>query len=361
MKLSKLILENTIQPIHKRVLRAMTISLGETDDVSEIWAFLTKDLNISDTKLKSELTHLFINSFREDGNYADLSDSELENIDDYSNYDNEHIALSISLNLPPSLIIEEPYSHYGLNVYKDLEDDSVYAVGDDDEANRAMEEYYDGWIDDNGIENLNSWDLEGFIELDYYTLDELATQEAQNMIDNLDDDDILSEAGYDKDEITDEIESIEARIEEITDEISDLDNEMSDLEDDNEEGENDSDIDSISIKIRELNSDLEDLERQLENEQSRLDSLLDDAKEELLDKYTEDQKEEIENEGLDYFINNMGYTMSQAIDSFYSFDKSGLITYLSENEDRGNTLSYYDGYERDQDYDGKTYYIYQME
>ena len=42
MKLSKLITENTILPIHKRVLRAMTLSLGETDDVSDIWGFLTK-------------------------------------------------------------------------------------------------------------------------------------------------------------------------------------------------------------------------------------------------------------------------------------------------------------------------------
>ena len=360
MKLSKLIVENTILPIHKRVLRAMTVSLGETDDTAEVWTFLTKVLNISDMNLKTELLHLFLNHFNEDGNYEGLTDSDLEDMDDVSNYDNEHLALAKWLDLPPSLIGEESYNHYGLNVYKDLENDEVYAVGDDNDATRAMEKRFDGWVDEHNLENINTWDLEDYLEIDYYALSDLANSEANRKIEDMDDEQIISAAGYDKDDINDGIESIEAKIEEISDEISDLEYEMGNLEDDNEEGEYDSDIDDISIKIRELTSDLEDLESQLEEKQRELDDLLETARDELLEKYEEEYRERIEVEGLDYFIDEMGYSRTDAIRYFFNFDQSGYESHLAETEDRGSELAGYDGNENDEDYDGETYYIYRI-
>jgi flagellar capping protein FliD len=360
MKLSKLILENTILPIHKRVLRAMTVSLGETDDVAEVWTFLTKDLNISDMYLKIELLHLFLNNFNEDGNYEGLTDSDLEDMDNTSNYDNEHLALAEWLNLPPSLIAEQTYNHYGLNVYKDLENDEEYAVGDDSDATRAMEKRFDGWVDEHGLNNIDTWDLEDYLEIDYYVLNDLARNEANREIEDMDNDQIISKAGYDKDDINDEIESIEAKIEEISDQISDLENEMGDLEDDNEEGEYDSDIDDISIKIRELSSELEDLESQLEEKQRELDELLETARDELLEKLEEKYSERIEGEGLDYFIDEMGYDKTEAINHFFHFDQSGFESHLAETEDRGSELSGYDGNENEEEYDGETYYIYRI-
>jgi hypothetical protein len=360
MKLSKLIVENTILPIHKRVLRAMTVSLGETDDTAEVWTFLTKVLNISDMNLKTELLHLFLNHFNEDGNYEGLTDSDLEDMDDTSNYDNEHLALAKWLDLPPSLIGEESYNHYGLNVYKDLENDELYAVGDDSDATRAMEKRFDGWVDEHGLENINTWDLEDYIEIDYYVLNDFAHSEANREIEDMNDNQIISKAGYDKDDINDEIESIEAKIEEISDQISDLENEMGDLEDDNEEGEYDSDIDDISIKIRELSSELEDLESQLEKKQRELDELLETARDELLEELEEKYREEIESGGLDYFTDVMDYTRTDAINNFFNFDQSGFEANMAETEDRGSELAGYDGNENDEEYDGETYYIYRI-
>lgn len=360
MKLSKLIVENTILPIHKRVLRAMTVSLGETDDTAEVWTFLTKVLNISDMNLKTELLHLFLNHFNEDGNYEGLTDSDLEDMDDVSNYDNEHLVLAKWLDLPPSLIGEESYNHYGLNVYKDLENDEVYAVGDDSDATRAMEKRFDGWVDERGLENINIWDLEDYLEIDYYVLNDLAHSEANREIEDMDDDQIISKAGYDKDQINDEIESIEAKIEEISDQISDLEYEMGSFEDDNEEGEYDSDIDNISIKIRELSSELEDLESQLEEKQRDLDELLETARDELLEELEEKYRERIESEGLDYFTDEMGYNRTEAINHFFNFDQSGYESHLAETEDRGSELAGYDGREEEEEYDGETYYIYRI-
>jgi hypothetical protein len=358
MKLSKLIIENTILPIHKRVLRAMTLSLGETDDIAEVWGFLTKELNISDMELKIELLHLFLNHFNEDGKYENLSDSDLGDMDDISNYDSEHLAIAEWLDLPPSLVVEESYDHYGLTVYKDLETDSLYAVGDDVDATYAMEKRFDGWVDEHGLDNVNSWDLEDFLEIDYYALNDIANSEAKYKIEGMDEDQIISAAGYDKDDINDGIESIEAKIEEISDEISDLEEEMGSLEDDNEEGEYDSDIDDISIKIRELTSDLEDLESQLEEKQRELDDLLETATDELIEKYEEEYREKIESEGLDYFTNVMEYSRKDAINYFFNFDQSGYESHLAETEDRGAELSSYDGIENSLNYNGETYYIY---
>jgi len=366
MKLSKLITENTIQPIHKRVLRAMTLSLGETDDVSVTWSFLTKVLNISDMDLKNELLHLFLNHFNEDGNYENLTDSDLEDMDDISYYDNEHLALSEFLDLPPVLIIKESYNHYGLNVYKDLESDRYYAVGDDDDATRAMEQRFDGWVDELGLDNINSWDLEDYLEIDYYVLNDLAYDEANREIEDMSDEQIISKAGYDEDEIKNNIEEIEAKIEEISEEISSLDDEMSDLEDENEDGNLDSDIEKISIRMRELSDELSDLESQLEYKQNELEELLDVAKEELMEELEEKYKERIESEGLDYFTDEMGYTRTDAINRFFNFDQSGFEANLAETEDRGSSLAGYDGREviiilkEDETYNGETYYIYRI-
>ena len=61
---------------------------------SDIWGFLTKTLNIEDMVLKLELLHLFVNNFNEDGNYEGVTDSDLDDIDDLSNYYDEHLALA---------------------------------------------------------------------------------------------------------------------------------------------------------------------------------------------------------------------------------------------------------------------------
>jgi hypothetical protein len=361
MKLSKLITENTIQPIHKRVLRAMTLSLGETDDVSDIWGFLTKTLNIEDMVLKLELLHLFVNNFNEDGNYEGVTDSDLDDIDDLSNYYDEHLALADWSNLPPIMIEDTDEEHFGLKVFRNIEDDEKFAVGTDSDVERAMEGYFDGWVDNMGYDNIDTSLIEDFIELNDYSLNSLASEEANYRVDEMDEDDIISEAGYDKDEFEEQISNIEYRIEEIESEISDLEDEMSDLEEDNEEGENDSDIEDVGIKMRELSSEMDDLGNQLEDKKSELDSLVDTARDELIEKYDEEMRERVIDSGLSYFTDDLGMSKEDAIRYYYDFDESGLEAYLAENEDAGNTLASYDGNENHESYGGTYYYIYRIE
>ena len=361
MKLSKLITENSILPIHKRVLRAMTLSLGETDDVSDIWGFLTKTLNIEDMTLKLELLHLFVNNFNEDSNYEGVTDSDLDDIDDISIYWAEHLALAAWLDLPPVMIEDESEEHYGLKVLRTIEDDEKYAVGTDSDVDSAMKDYFDGWVDNMGYDNIDISLIEDFIELNDYSLSAYASEEANYRVDEMDDDEIISEAGYDKDEFVEQISNIEYRIEEIESEISSLEDEMSDLEEDNEEGENDSAIDDVSIKMRELSSEMDTLGDQLEDKKSELDSLVDTAREELIEKYDDDIRESVIDGGLSYFTDEFGMTKEDAIRYYYNFDESGLESYLAENEERGDTLSSYDGNEYSQSYEGQYYYIYRID
>ena len=362
MKLSKLITENTILPIHKRVLRAMTLSLGETDDVSDIWGFLTKTLNIEDMELKLELLHLFVNNFNEDGNYEGITDSDFDGIDDLSNYYDEHLALAEWSNLPPIMIEDTDEEHFGLKVFRNIEDDEKFAVGEDSDVESAMKEYFDGWADNQGgYDNIDTSLIEDFIELNDYSLSSLASEEANYRVDEMDDDDIISEAGYDKDEFEEQISNIEYRIEEIESEISDLEDEMSDLEEDNEEGENDSAIDDVGIKMRELSSEIDTLNDQLEDKKSELDSLVDTARDELIEKYDEEIRERVIDSGLSYFTDELGMSKEDAIRYYYDFDESGLESYLAENEDRGNTLASYDGSESYKYYGGKDYYMYRID
>ena len=78
-------------------------------------------------------------------------------------------------------------------------------------------------------------------------------------------------------------------------------------------------------------------------------------------KMVDDIIEEVENEGIDYFVNNLGHSLSDAIRWYANFDETGLEQYLADNEDRGATLASYDGDEEEQFYDNEFYYIYRID
>jgi len=98
----------------------------------------------------------------------------------------------------------------------------------------------------------------------------------------------------------------------------------------------------------------------VESKKSELDDLVNTAREELIDKYEEEIRDRIEDGGLSYFTDELGYSAKDAISWYFNFDESGLESYLAENEDRGNSLASYDGNEDQEEYDGVTYYIYQI-
>lgn len=363
MKLLKLIKEErTIKPYHKKLIKVMD-QQGVSDEVSDMWDFLGSKLDIRNTEEKLEIMHLYKKYYGvEEEELDNLSDDDFSDMGDTSDIEDKQMALALNLNVPPMLLEEQNYTHYGLTVYNNLDDGSDYAVGDDSEAGEAMEEYFDSYVSNvGGIEYIDRWVLDDFIELDSYVVEEYARETAEYRVEDMDEDEVIEEAGYDKDSLESDLENLKDELSDLESEKEDLESELEDLEYDNDEGENDDEIEDLNERISDLEDSIYEKESEIEEKESEIESLYEVAKEELIDKMTEDINDDIESEGVDYFVDNMGYTLEQAVDSFCTFDESGLQSYLAENEDRGNTLGSYDGVEEEEEYDGEWYYIYRVD
>ena len=363
MKLLKLIKEErTIKPYHKKLIKVMD-QQGVSDEVSDMWDFLGSKLDIRNTEEKLEIMHLYKKYYGvEEEELDNLSDDDFSDMGDTSDIEDKQMALALNLDVPPMLLEEQNYTHYGLTVYNNLDDGSDYAVGDDSEAGEAMEEYFDSYVSNvGGIEYIDRWVLDDFIELDSYVVEEYARETAEYRVEDMDEDEVIEEAGYDKDSLESDLENLKDELSDLESEKEDLESELEDLEYDNDEGENDDEIEDLNERISDLEDSIYEKESEIEEKESEIESLYEVAKEELIDKMTEDISDDIESEGVDYFVDNMGYTFEQAVDSFCTFDELGLQSYLAENEDRGNTLGSYDGVEEEEEYDGEWYYIYRVD
>jgi Skp family chaperone for outer membrane proteins len=363
MKLLNLIKEErTIKPYHKKLIKVMDQN-GVSDEVSDIWDFLNSKLEIRNIEEKLEIMHLYKKYYDVDEEELDnLSDDDFSDMDDTSDIEDKQMALALNLDVPPMLLEEQNYTHYGLTVYNNLDDGTEYAVGDDSEVDKAMKEYFDDYISNvGGIEYIDRYLIDDFIELDSYVVEEYARETAEYRVEDMDEDEVIEEAGYDKDSLESDLENLKDELSDLESEKEDLESELDDLESDNDEGENDDEIEDLNEKMTELVDRIYDKEGEIGEKESEIESLYETAKEELIDKMTEDINDDIESEGVDYFIDNMGYSLSDAVSAFCTFDESGLESYLAENEDRGNTLGSYDGVEEEERYDGEWYYIYRVD
>ena len=363
MKLLKLIKEErTIKPYHKKLIKVMD-QQGVSDEVSDMWDFLGSKLDIRNTEEKLEIMHLYKKYYGvEEEELDNLSDDDFSDMGDTSDIEDEKMALALNLDVPPMLLEEQNYTHYGLTVYQSLDDGSDYAVGDDSEAGEAMEEYFDNYVSNvGGIEYIDRWLIDDYIELDSYVVEEYARETAEYRVEDMDEDEVIEEAGYDKDSLESDLENLKDELSDLESEKEDLESELEDLEYDNDEGENDDEIEDLNERISDLEDSIYEKESEIEEKESEIESLYEVAKEELIDKMTEDINDDIESEGVDYFVDNMGYSFVDAVDTFCTFDESGLQSYLAENEDRGNTLGAYDGVEEEEEYDGEWYYIYRLD
>lgn len=360
--MKRLILENRITPFYSRVLKLLNKKLGEGEDASVVWDILTNELQIDDTDSKIDLLHLYTNHYDESGNYGNLTDADLEGVNDTSSYDDELVALSLFFDIPP-ILIENEGTHHGLNTYRDLTSDEVYAVGDDDEVSSAMEDYFEGYVDEvGGIDNIDRYTVDDFIELDNYSVQQYAEETADYRLDEMDEDDVISEAGYDsKEEYEDRMSILEERIDELNKLLEEKEEELEERVDDDEDFFGTEEYEELKEEINDLEIELSDKQTDYEGLGDELRELFDTARRELYDSMVDDIIGEIDNDGVDYFINNLGLSFKEAVDYYCTFDESGLERYLAENEDRGNTLSGYDGSENEQFYNGETYYIYRLD
>jgi len=387
MKLYKIIQEQEeeepkevrkITPIHKRMLNVLSRMEINSASYSDIWEEVRNVLKINDDKLAQEITYLYneydyIFDEEEKDGYKDLPDDALSGFASlYSSYDPPHIALSIHLDLPPFLISYDSWSHFDLLVYEDLTDGSKYAVGDEDEVESSMLEWSQEYFDNEGIEYMERYYLDDFIELD--DISSFVEEEVDARISDMDDDEIIEEAGYDKEEMINDRNSKESEVTELRDDMETLLNEVEELQselDDMDEGDDEAyetteyqeivnQQDELKEQWEEKDSEVDEINDEISDLETEIGELLDTATNEVKENRERDLTDEIEGEGVDWFVNNLGYDLSEAIEYFCSFDESGFIYSLAENQGH-EVLAYYDGIEDWEDIDGESYYIYRVE
>ena len=366
-----------ITPVHKRMLNALSRMEIDSTDYAVIWNEVWNVFKINDLKLAEEITFLFYefeDVFDEDekDSYKDLPDDALSGLNDMSGYDNEQIALAKNLELPPFLIGDNGYSHYDLTQYYDMTTNYVYAVGDSDKVLSSMVQWAQEYYDSNGIEYMDRYHLDDYIEIN--DISDFVEQEVDHILDNMDDDDIIEEAGYDKDEMEDNLNSLNNKVVDIKDEMDTIESEKDELQevlDEMEEEDEDAYETEEYQKIEEERNDLDsqwyekdsesdDLDDEINELEEELYGLEEKAKDELRDEKIEELTSQIEDEGVDYFIDNLGYSLESAIGSFCYFDESGFVENLADVEDNERLATY----DNDEDYErvnGEYYYIYRTE
>ena len=360
------------------MLNALSRMEIDSDSYSAIWHEVRDVFQINDDDLAQEITYLYHEYdwvFDEDKkiSYQDLPDDALSGFDSLtSSYDSSHIALSMHLDSPPFLISYDGWSHFDLLVYEDLTDGTKYAVGDEDEVESSMLEWAQEYFDNEGIEYMDRYYLDDFIEL--HDIGSFVDEEVESRVSDMDDEEIIEEAGYDKEEMVDNRDSKESEVTELRDdmetllnEVEELQSELDDMEEEDDEAYETSEYqeivnqqDELKEQWEEKDSEVDEINDEISDLETEIGELLDTATNEVKENRERDLTDEIEGEGVDWFVNNLGYSLSDAIEYFCSFDESGFIYSIAENQ--GNeVLAYYDGTEDWEDIDGESYYIYRVE
>jgi len=351
-------------------------------DDRNLWDFLTNQLSFNEGDLydlKLSLMFLYTNYFDTDGLYDNLDINEIQNKienvdnDDYNDY---QMALAEFLELPPFLMDDQDYGHYGYGTtIIDLTTNTEYAVYKDDEVDDAYDEWKDDYLQQSYIDDL--YDVESFIEIEMggYAMRELIDSLVDDQLDSMDEDEILERSGYDskKEDLEENILSNKGRIEEIEDKLDDLrydldsnESELDDYVSDNDEGDYDDEIEDLDYtieqirsEISELESEMEELESLIEDEEDSLERILEDAKEELRDSLYEDMEYDIDSNPLGYLYDHLGYSYSDIVDGGYGyFDDQAYKEQMFDDYSRGDNLG--TGYEEEIGYKGNYYWIYEL-
>jgi len=364
----------TLTPVDKKFLKLMQNKDVDWSDGAEIWRFLSDTLYIEDMELKMRLAYLYMEQLVDEDEgetYDDLEKVSLDMENIMSNFDDKQLALAEHFDLPPFLIEEGGYSHYGLDQYENEDDGGTYAIGDEDEMDDAMDEYAQNRVDD-GIEYFEDWYLEDHLEPNDSAIEQFAEEEADHRLSDMTDEEILEEAGYENmdeakeqwEEKDSEKDDIEERMNDLESEKDELESEQADLdyeEDEDEYNRLEEEIDLKREEIGDLEIELHDLESEMETLQEIYEGeQVEQAKDELRENYTENTIEEIRNDGVDYFVSNLGWDREDAIDSFFWLDEESLKEAI-KNDEGWEVLASYDGNYDEINMDGNLYIIMQTD
>jgi len=360
----------TLTPTDKKFLKLMQSKDVDWSDGAEIWRFLSDTLYIEDMDLKMRLAYLYMEQLVDEDEgetYDDLEKVSLDMEKIKSQFDDKQLALAEHFDLPPFLIEEGGYSHYGLDQYDNEDDGATYAIGDEDEMDTAMDDYAQMRIDD-GVGTFEDWYIEDHLEPNDSAIEQFASDEADHRLSDMTDEEVLEEAGYDSmdeakeqwEEKDSEKDDIEERMNDLSMEKDELESEQEDLdyeEDEDEYNRLDEEIDLKQDEIGDLEIELNDLEAEMEKLYDISEGEeVEQAKDELRENYTENYLEEIRNDGVSYFTSNLGFDRESAIDSFFWLDEDSLRESI-KNDEGWEVLASYDGNYDEINMDGNLYII----
>lgn len=373
MKLYNIIMEETATPVDKKMVSVLRRMKVDPNEVGEIWNKLKDPLEIKNMELKIKIAFLYTEAcyYDDDGEVVchDLDDVNWDNLTDTRIIPYDQLALSEFLNIPPFLLGEKKHSYYGLNMYEF--DGDEYAVGDDTEVEVAMYKYSENMIEYE-LDTMEEWWINDYLSPNEWAINQFCEEEADNRLENMDEEGMMQEAGLDPEEKQDEIDTWETEKEEKEEELVDMEDELNELDEQRDEIEEDyGDKSDEYNEIDEeygnkeygrdnLTDDIETLQSDIETTQQELDGMPEEAKDQLRESYIEDYKDAVRDEGIGYFTNNFGMSREDAINYYFDFNKEGAIQSLAGGQDRGDILSSYDGREHEEEYDDVSYYIYQV-
>ena len=232
--------------------------------------------------------------------------------------------------------LEPDDDYYGMSQFINLlgGSDETYAVGTDDEADKAFYEYEESLIDEMGFEGFRPGFIESHIEgerfAEYFMQGE---------------DDYYREDWRSYDIEGEMISSAKDQIEEKEKDISRLEKER-EIIDSSDEG-----ADELDEQIDELETEIEDIKEDEDNWEVDEDSL---------ESYINDQKEEISNDPVNYLKDRFGYSGQELNDQLKDFiDVDSVIEAIKEADGRG-MISGYDNEENEIKYDDEWFYIYRI-
>ena len=396
IKFKNILKEDTLKPAMGKMLNIMAKMNLPAYDVRDNITLLQTKFAIKDISTASNIALIYRKYYDElgvDRNFKTLKDISVDyDIDDY---DDTIIALHQHLDgIHPELLVVDNYGEI-----EDVVNSSEYRVLTEDEADEEFKDRANEDIDMylNDASDLG-W-LISYVELDDYSVDQFASEDADYRVDDMTEEDIIEEATAFSD-VEDKLKELERVLEEKTeklneidilisdfeveidnkqDQIETIDYEISDLTTDRELSTDQEERNKLKGEIYELNIQKYDIRKELSQYEERLEELqieyedleeivdegIDSAKSELVEEYKDDVREslqqtikdEIEHEGIEYFVNNLGYSLKDAVEYYGTIDRDGAISDMEQ--DRGNIMSGYDGIEWEEEVNGETYYIYQ--
>jgi len=295
-----------------------------------------------------------------------------------TNYEDDEIALSKLINVPPFLLEENKYGYYGDGVaFNVLIDNTEYAVYNEDNIDDAYDEWKDSYMEDMSLNDL--YGVENYLDfdIDNSIIQNFISEEVDYWLENKTDDEILEIADMvnEKEDLERQINTIKKYKENnktekynLINDIKLIDSQIYGLEIKNDEGEYDEKIENLELEkeeieklIIEIDYDNEQVEDDLMGVMGELDDLIEyKVREVAEDIIFDDISNEIESDPLDYFYNRLGYDYSDIVAYGYAtFAENDYKNNMFDDTERGINMSHY-GIEEEIEHNGKTYYIHRI-